>query len=212
MTGPLSAVRIDPVGAARQPARMIRVVLAVACVLAILVPHASFADDPAPSSPEPAPVAPPEPATAPPPAQVQIPPTEQPRPVPQGRREIRIEVPGERSNNNKILVGSLAAAGVIASALGVYWHLDSRDASNEVDADEFTGKAWTEERIGLVDRAERSKTRAIVAYSLGGAILIGAIATWIVTAPKSETAIIRTGGLFVAPTEDGGMVSRMWSF
>jgi hypothetical protein len=136
---------------------------------------------------------------------------EEPRgPVP---REIVVEVPGERSKNNKILVASLGAAGVIASALGLYWHLDSRDASKEVTADYFTGEAWTAEKVALVDRAERSKTRATIAYSFGGALLVGAIATWIITAPKSETTIIRTGGVVVTPTPDGGgMVTRMWSF
>jgi hypothetical protein len=128
-------------------------------------------------------------------------------------REIQVEIPGERSKNNKILVASLGAAGVIASALGVYWHLDSRDASKEVSADYFTGEAWTDEKVDLVDRADRSKTRATIAYSLGGALIVGAIATWILTAPESQTTIIRTGGVAVTPTHDGGgMVTGMWSF
>lgn len=134
-------------------------------------------------------------------------------PAPTRTREIVIDVPGERTLNNKLLVGGLTAAGVIAGALGVYWHLDSRDASNEVSADAYTGKAWTDEQVGLVDRADRSKTRATIAYSLGGAILIGAIATYILTEPASEKAIIRTGGVGVTPTEHGGtLVTRMWSF
>ncbi|MBA3500012.1 MAG: hypothetical protein M4D80_33980 [Myxococcota bacterium] len=128
-------------------------------------------------------------------------------------REIEVEIPGERSQNNKILIASIGAAGVIATALGVYWHLDSRDASKEVTADYFTGEAWSDEKVGLVDRAERSKSRATIAYSLGGALVVGAIATWIFTAPKSETAVIRTGGVAITPTHDGGgMVTRMWSF
>jgi hypothetical protein len=122
-------------------------------------------------------------------------------------------VPGERSRDNKLLVGGLAAGGLLVSALGVYWHLDARDASSAVESAEFTGKAWTAEQVGLVDRADRSRTRAIVAYSLGGAILIGTIVTYIITAPKSETTVIRTG-VAVAPVEhgSGGMVTRMWSF
>jgi hypothetical protein len=128
-------------------------------------------------------------------------------------REIQVEIPGERSQNNKILVASIGAAGLIASALGVYWHLDSRDASKEVNAHYFTGEAWTDEKVGLVDRAERSKTRATIAYSFGGALIVGAIATWILTSPESETTVIRTGGVSVTPTHDGGgMVTRMWSF
>jgi hypothetical protein len=161
---------------------MIRFVLAFATLFA--VPRASLAEE---VVPQPAPVV-----------------------QPQRAREIRIEVPGERSRNNKLLVGGMGAAGVVISALAVYWHLDSRDASNAVGADEFTGEAWTDDKIALVDRAERSKTRATIAYSVGGALLIGAIATWIFTEPKSETAIIRTGRVGVAPVEGGGMVT--WSY
>lgn len=187
---------------------MIRSVSAVVCMLA--VPVASFADEPAP---------PPPPAEPPlveePPLDVAPPPRNEDAasPIPRRARDITIEVPGERSRDNKLLVGGLAAGGLLVTALGLYWHLDSRDASNEVAADEPTGKAWTDEQIGLVDRADRSRTRAIVAYSLGGAILIGTIVTYIVTAPKSETTTIHTG-VAVAPAEhgSGGTISKMWSF
>ncbi|HLL24033.1 MAG TPA: hypothetical protein VK427_17995 [Kofleriaceae bacterium] len=132
---------------------------------------------------------------------------------PQPRRELQVEIPGERSSNNKLFVGGLAAVGLIGSALGVYWHLDSRDASDEVSADAFTGDAWNEDSIALVDRANRSKTRATVAYAVGGAFLVGALVTWIVTEPTSEVAVIRTGGVAIAPTPDGGtLVTKLWSF
>ena len=128
-------------------------------------------------------------------------------------REIKIEVPGERSRNNKLIVGGIAAGGVLVSALGLYFHLDSRDAANEVSADRFNGKAWSEKQADLVARADRSKTRATVAYVIGGGLLAGAIIAYIVTAPKDETAVIQTSsGYVVVPTDDGGMVTRMWSF
>jgi hypothetical protein len=128
------------------------------------------------------------------------------------RREITIEVPGERTQNQKLMLGGLLAAGVLVSSLGLYWHLDSRDASNEVSAGAFTGEGWTEEHVGLVERAERSKTRATIAYSIGGAFLIGTVAAWILTDPKSEKTVIRTG-VIVTPTSDGGaMASKAWSF
>jgi hypothetical protein len=187
---------------------MIRLVSAV-CALA--VPIASFADEPAPP---PADLAEP-PLMVEPPLTVDPPPRsrEDASPIPRRSKDITIEVPGERSRDNKLLVGGLAAGGVLVSALAVYWHLDSRDASNEVSADEPTGKAWTDEQLGLVDRADRSRTRAIVAYSLGGAILIGTIVTYIITAPKSETTVIHTG-VAVGPVEhgNGGMVTKLWSF
>lgn len=176
---------------------MFRVASALACVAAIASPRASLAEE-VPPSPLPAPV------EAPPAA---------PMPPPTRSRVIEIEVPGERTTNNKLIVGGIAAAGVIASALGVYWHLDSRDAANEVSADAFTGEAWTSEKVGLVDRADRSKTRATVAYAIGGALLIGAIATYILTEPESETSVIRTGGVAITPVPDGGgLVTKLWSF
>lgn len=186
---------------------MIRLVSAV-CALA--VPIASFAEEPA----QPTPPAEP-PLVVEPPLTIDPPPAnpDAASPIPRRSRDITIEVPGERSRDNKLLVGGLAAGGALVTALAVYWHLDSRDASDEVSAGEPTGKAWTDEQVGLVDRADRSRTRAIVAYSLGGAILIGTIVTYIVTAPKSEITVIHTG-VAIAPVEhgNGGMVTRMWSF
>lgn len=130
-------------------------------------------------------------------------------------KDIVIEIPGERTMEQKVLVGGLAGAGVIAGAIGVYFHLDSRDAADEVSSDKFTGHAWTTEDVALVDRADRSRTRAIVGYSVGGALLIGAIVAYIVTDPPSETAIIRPhgkGSAMVTPIEGGAMATGTWSF
>jgi hypothetical protein len=128
-------------------------------------------------------------------------------------RDITIEIPGERTRDNKLLLAGLGAAAVLVSGLGVYWHLDSRDASDEVSSDELTGKAWTETQVALVDRADRSRTRAIVAYSLGGALLIGTLVTYIVTEPESTTSVIHTG-VAIAPAEhgSGGTISKLWRF
>lgn len=129
--------------------------------------------------------------------------------------DITIEIPGERSSENKILLGSLAGAGLVLGALGAYWHLDSRSASNDVSSDRFTGHAWTAEDEALVDRADRSRGRAIVAYSAGGALLLGAAIVYIVTEPRSETTVIHPHGRgtpTVAPTEGGAVLGGMWSF
>ena len=129
--------------------------------------------------------------------------------------DIVIEIPGERPTENKILLGSLAGAGVVLGLLGAYWHLDSRSASNDVSTNKFTGHAWTAEDKALVDRADRSRTRAIFAYSAGGALLVGAAVVYILTEPKSETAVIHPHGRgtpTVAPTEGGALLGGMWSF
>lgn len=164
-------------------------------------------------------------AAAPPasaqPAQPEAPPSE---PSPDGElsdrpmlrpahkpREIVIEVPGERSTNNKLAVGALLGVGVIAGAVGVYYHLDSRTAANDVEAVQFEGEAWTQEEIDLVERADRARGRAIAGYVVGSAFVIGAIAAFIITEPKAERAVIRTGAS-ASLVPGGAMAYRTWSF
>lgn len=135
--------------------------------------------------------------------------------VARAEKDIVIEIPGERTLEQKLLVGGIAGAGALASALGAYFHLDSRDAANEVSSDTYTGHAWTSEDVALVDRADRSRTRAIVGYSIGGTLLVGAIVAFILTDPPSETAVIRPhgrGSATIAPTEGGAMAFGTWSF
>ena len=130
-------------------------------------------------------------------------------------QDIVIEIPGERSTENKILLGSLGGAGLLLGVLGAYWHLDSRSASNDVSADSFTGHAWTAEDQETLDRADRSRGRAIIAYSAGGALLVGAAIVYILTEPKSETAVIRPhgrGSPSVTATDGGAIIGGTWSF
>lgn len=128
-------------------------------------------------------------------------------------RDIVITSPGERSTNNKLLLAGLAGAGVIAGGIGLYFHLDSRSASNDVNASLFTGEAWTAEDAALVEQADRSRSRAIVGYSIGGAFLIGAVVALIVTEPASETIVIQPkASPTVTPTPGGAVVGGRWSF
>jgi len=159
--------------------------LAIACVLAVAVPGVAIADA--------------------------VPEMERPVMRPARPREIVVEVPGERSTSNKLLTGTLAMAGLVAGSLGLYWHLDSREASDEVTADAFTGRSWSVEDVEQVDRADRSKTLATVGYAVGGSLLVAAVVTFIVTEPASDRSVIRTGAI-VSPTSGGAIVGRMWSF
>jgi len=130
-------------------------------------------------------------------------------------KDIVIEVPGERTMDNKLLLGGLAGAGFLVGAVGAYFHLDSRSAANDVSSAKYTGHAWTSEDEALVDRADRSKTRAIVGYSVGGALLIGAVVAFIVTEPRSETTVIHPhgrGSPTLAPTSGGAVLGGMWTF
>ncbi len=129
-------------------------------------------------------------------------------------KPITIVAPGERSTNNKLVLAGIAGAGLVAGAVGFYFHMDSRSASDEVATDVFTGTAWSPAHQALVDQAESSRTAAIVMYSIGGAALIGAIAYWIATDPGEETIVIqpRTAQPLIAPTPGGAVVGGMWSF
>jgi len=180
----------------------------LAClVIAVVAPRRVRADEPAPPN-EPIP-----PTTEPaPPEEAPPPPGDGPVLQPHFRsKEIVVEVPGERTRMNKLTLLSLTAAGAIVGGIGLYYHLDSRSASNEVSADEFTGRSWTADNDALVDRADRSKTRAAIAYTAGGLLVTAAIVALIATEPKSETAVIRPGAM-IAPTAGGAMLGGMWSF
>ena len=129
-------------------------------------------------------------------------------------RDIVIETPGERSTSTKAVVGGIFGASLLVGGLGVYWHLDSRSASRDVSASKFTGNAWTSDDIALADQADRSRTRATIAYGIGGALLIGAAIAFIVTDPPSETVLITPtrGTPIIAPTRGGAVLGGMWSF
>lgn len=129
-------------------------------------------------------------------------------------KPITIVAPGERTTNNKLVLGGLAGAGLVAGAVGFYFHLDSRSASDEVGTDVFTGTAWSEEHQDLVDQADRSRTAAIAMYSIGGAFMVGAIVYWIVTDPPDETIVIhpRSAQPTITPTPGGAVLGGTWSF
>src|SRR4051812_18107941 len=135
--------------------------------------------------------------------------------VARAEKDIVIEVPGERTTEQKLMIGGLGGVGLIATVVGVYFHLDSRSASNDVTTDHFTGRAGTAGDTALVDRADRSRSRAIVGYSAGGVLLIAAAVAYILTEPKSETTVIHPhgrGSPSVAPTEGGAVFGGVWSF
>jgi len=129
---------------------------------------------------------------------------------------ITIVTPGERPTENKLLLGGLGAGAAVVSGLGLYFHLDGKSASDKVASDVFGGEAWTADDAALFAQAERSRTRAIVAYSVGGALLVGAVVALIVTEPPSETTVLRPRAARAVPTvvpaAGGAVLGGMWSF
>jgi hypothetical protein len=179
------------------------------CLLS--VPGLAAADDtPAPSEPlvEPVPIQ--DTTEKPAPAQENY---EKPAlKTPIRPREIVIEVPGMRTKQTRIVLGSLLAAGTIGGLVGVYFHLGSRSAANDVSQGVFNGRTWTPDRQARFDEGERDKTRAGIAYAIGGAFVIGAIATLIATDPKSQREVIRPRHAGIVPVPGGAVAGAGWSF
>ena len=182
----------------------------LACLVAG-APRVAVADDvPAPTEPvvQPAPIQDTTETPPPPPENYEKPTLK----TPIRTREIVIDVPGTRTQQQKLVLGGLLAAGGIAGVLGVYFHLDSRSAANDVAESVFNGQTWTPERQARLEDGQASRTRAGVAYGIGGALVIGAIVTLIATEPKSERAVIRPRHAGVTPIPGGAIAGAGWSF
>ncbi len=164
---------------------------------------------------QPAPPDPPPPADSGPPA------TTEPAPDPDyetpastsptHQKDIVITSEPDRSRGNVILLASLAGAAVVCGGIGLYYHLDSKSASDEVSATNVKNTAWTAADAATLDRAHSSVTKAEVFYGVGGALLVGAAVAFIVTAPKPETTVIHSR-VVAAVTPGGAMVGGVWSF
>ena len=127
-------------------------------------------------------------------------------------REIVIDVPGLRTGQTRLVLGSLLAAGTLAGAVGLYFHLDSRSSANEISAQLFTGRTWTDSRQNVFDDTDRSRNHAIIAYTIGGLFVTGAIVAFIISEPKSERTVIRPHHAGLVPTPGGAMAGAGWSF
>lgn len=184
---------------------------------------------PGPTAPAPSPSSSPSPATsapdaaqapspAPGPAPSPAPPTDpaygdvRDFPAPKGKDIVIVGYP-ERSKSNIILLSSLAAGGVVMGAVGLYFNLDARSASDEVSANQATSLPWTADKQDAYDRAHRSSVTAGIFYGIGGGLLLASAIAYIVTEPKAETTIIHphTTAL-VAPTKGGAIVAGAWRF
>lgn len=182
----------------------------LACLIVVLPRFATADEAPAPTEPlvEPVPIQ--DTKEAPPPATENY---EKPTyKTPIRPREIVIEVPGIRSKQTRFVLGSLLVAGGIAGALGVYFHLDSRSAANDVSEAVFSGQTWTPARQARLEEGDAARGRAGIAYGIGGALVVGAIIALIATEPKSEQAVIRPRHAGVTPVPGGAIAGAGWSF
>ncbi len=127
--------------------------------------------------------------------------------------DIVVDTPGERSSLNIAVLAGMTTVALAGGVFGLYYHLQGRTAANSVSSSRFTGKVWMPADQAAVDKADRDRTRAIVLYSAGGAVLVAAIVALIATDPKSTRTVIHPHVAMIAPLPDGGVVvARGWTF
>jgi len=129
-------------------------------------------------------------------------------------------VDGARSRNQKVVLVSLAGATVLATAVGVYFHMDARDATREVEAlsGEHTNRVYTPEVDARRQDAVNSGTAATVFYGLGSALLISTVVAFIVTSPPDEIHEYKSGNdsrisvPYIVPVDGGAMIGKQWTY
>lgn len=126
-------------------------------------------------------------------------------------KDIVIETPEERSSTNILVIASTAGAGALIGGLGLYFHLDSRSQSDKLSTTKATGRPWLPADQAAVDQAASDRTKAVVFYTVGGALIIGAVVALLVTDPGSTTTVIHPHTALV-PTPGGAMAMHEWSF
>ncbi|HSD87000.1 MAG TPA: hypothetical protein VLB44_05775 [Kofleriaceae bacterium] len=196
---------------------------ALVCV-AMLVAARAFADEPAPApappsepqpeAPQPAPEPKPDPAYG-----------EKPDPAdggggyfaaPKGH-DYTIKAYPDRTKNNILTLSIMGGASIVLGGIGLYFHLDSRDRSDQLSAHRLTGLAWTPDLQSAYDDAHRSATLAGVFYGVGGALLLGTAIAYIATEPKQQEITVHPHidakpTALVAPLRGGALVGGTWSF
>jgi hypothetical protein len=133
------------------------------------------------------------------------------------RRDIVVKYRADRSRQNITTVALLGGAGLLFGGVGLYFHFDSRSATDEVKSHRYTGRTWTPERQDTFDRAHRSAALAGVGYGIGGAFLIATAVVYMATEPPLEELVIHPHTdegpvTMVTPLPGGAFVSRGWEF
>ncbi len=130
--------------------------------------------------------------------------------------EVKYRRPKSRTLGQQLTIAGFTAGGLLAGGVGVYFHLDSRDAASELSSDGRVMGAWTADRQAQFDRAGSSGTKAIIGYSVG-AVLLGAavVALWRSVPGDEEVAIepARKAAVpVIAPVAGGAVVGGAWSW
>jgi hypothetical protein len=123
--------------------------------------------------------------------------------------KVTFRVAKKRSTENKIVLGAMAGTAVLGGALGLIFHLRYSGKSGDVEASSSTGQTWSEELQDTYDSAITSRNVAVAGYAVGGAATIAAVVYFVLTDPGDELVEAKA---FVAPTRDGWVAGKSWSF
>lgn len=123
----------------------------------------------------------------------------------------------ERTTEQRVLIASLFGGSVLFGAIGVVFHIDSKNKSDEVSTDSgrHSGRIYTEDLEDTRQAAVRSRNLTIASYALGGGFLVGTFIAYLLTDPGEETVHVGTEAaarLRVEPTDGGALVGGAWSF
>jgi hypothetical protein len=112
----------------------------------------------------------------------------------------------ERTPGQTAILLGLFGASAAAGGLGLYFHLESRDAAEEVGSVRSRPAAtWTPARQATYDDAHVAGTRAITGYAAGGVLLGAALGyAWVTRSREREVVLV--------PVERGAVVSTGWRF
>lgn len=127
---------------------------------------------------------------------------------------IRIKRDKSRTTSQKLLIGGLLVGAAASIGVAVHFHLDSRDAADEVSAnDRLTGETWTPALQDTYDRAGTSGTYAIVGYVVGALFLGGSVvAAWKTQPDQEQIEIDNHGRASITPIKGGILMARAWSW
>ena len=125
--------------------------------------------------------------------------------------DIIIDADNDRSTSNIALVAGMAGGGALLGGVGLYFHLDSRSESTKVSATVPTSRPWLPSDQAAVDQAAGDRTKAAIFYGIGGALVIAAAVTLIVTDPGSTRTVIHPHTALV-PVPGGAVAMHAWSF
>jgi hypothetical protein len=137
-------------------------------------------------------------------------------------QEVTFQVDRARTSRQRLLIGSLFAGAALCAGGGLYFHLDSRAKTNDVEAvDQHTGRIYTEEVADTRSQAFSSRRWAIAGYGVGGLLVVGAVVAFALTDPGKERITVGKDSpeppapvipVSVLMVRGGAMVGGAWSF